>query len=118
MSHPEWGPRFAAASTDERCKMWTATEYLAWGIPGGMEWIIILAIALLIFGRKLPEVGRGLGKGLVEFKKGLKGVKEELDDVDSAVEDAVNREEPAQLEDKSSEVAEHSAEMVSEKSKA
>ena len=98
--------------------MWSTFEILAWGIPGGMEWIIILAIALLIFGRKLPEVGRGLGKGLVEFKKGLKGVKEELDEVDSAVDEAVNRvdDEPSQLEEKT-EVAEQSDNAVSEKSK-
>jgi len=43
------------------------------------ELLIILAIALLLFGRKLPEVGRSLGKGIIEFKKGLKGVEEEID---------------------------------------
>ncbi len=85
------------------------------GMPGGWEWIIILVIALLIFGRKLPEVGRGLGKGLVEFKKGLKGVKDELDDVDREVDSAVNRndeddDEPKKIESKPEEkVAEKSA---------
>ncbi len=70
------------------------------GMPGGWEWIIILVIALLIFGRKLPEVGKGLGKGLVEFKKGLKGVKDELDEVDREVKDAVDtvEKETKQLE--------------------
>jgi sec-independent protein translocase protein TatA len=53
--------------------------------PQGMEWIIILVIALLIFGKRLPEMARGLGKGIVEFKKGLKGVKEDLDDVDDEI---------------------------------
>lgn len=43
------------------------------------ELLIILVIALLLFGRKLPEVGKSLGKGIVEFKKGLKGVSEEID---------------------------------------
>lgn len=43
------------------------------------ELLIILAIALLIFGRRLPEVGRSLGKGIVEFKRGLKGVSEEVE---------------------------------------
>src|SRR5687767_13146694 len=52
---------------------------LAIGMPGGAEWIIIAAIGLLIFGKRLPEVGRSLGKGIVEFKKGLKGVEEEVE---------------------------------------
>ncbi|MBY0309318.1 MAG: twin-arginine translocase TatA/TatE family subunit, partial [Phycisphaerales bacterium] len=39
-----------------------------------MEWVVILIIALLLFGKRLPEVGKSLGKGIVEFKKGLKGV--------------------------------------------
>ena len=52
---------------------------LALSMPGGMEWIIILAIGLLIFGKRLPEVGRSLGKGIVEFKKGVKGIEEELE---------------------------------------
>ncbi len=43
------------------------------------ELLVILVIALLLFGRKLPEVGKSLGKGIVEFKKGLKGVEEEMD---------------------------------------
>jgi sec-independent protein translocase protein TatA len=49
------------------------------GLPGGTEWIIILVIGLLLFGRRLPEVGRSLGQGIVEFKKGLKGVSDEVE---------------------------------------
>jgi sec-independent protein translocase protein TatA len=55
---------------------------LALGMPGGFEWLIIAAIGLLIFGKRLPEVGRSLGKGIVEFKKGLKGVEDEISLVD------------------------------------
>jgi sec-independent protein translocase protein TatA len=47
-------------------------------MPGLPEWIIIGIIGLLIFGKRLPEVGRSLGKGIVEFKKGLRGVEEDL----------------------------------------
>lgn len=43
------------------------------------EWIIILIIMLLLFGRRLPEVGKSLGKGIVEFKKGIKGVEDEVE---------------------------------------
>src|SRR4051812_38829487 len=53
---------------------------LAWGMPGLPEWIIIGAIGLLLFGKRLPEVGRSLGKGIVEFKKGLKGIEDDIDE--------------------------------------
>jgi len=53
-------------------------------IPGGVEWLVILAVALLIFGKNLPQVGRSLGRGIVEFRKGLKGVSE---DVENEVQD-------------------------------
>jgi TatA/E family protein of Tat protein translocase len=46
----------------------------------GWELIVILVIALLLFGRRLPEVGKSLGKGIVEFKKGIKGIEDEVDD--------------------------------------
>ena len=40
---------------------------------GPMELLIVGVIAVLLFGNRLPEVGRSLGKGLVEFKKGVQG---------------------------------------------
>jgi sec-independent protein translocase protein TatA len=52
---------------------------LALGMPGPVEWIMIGGIALLIFGKRLPDVARSLGKGIVEFKKGLKGIEEEVE---------------------------------------
>jgi sec-independent protein translocase protein TatA len=42
-----------------------------------MEWAVILVIALLLFGRRLPEVGKSLGTGIREFKKGLKETEED-----------------------------------------
>ena len=41
-------------------------------IPGGFEWIILLALMLLLFGgKKLPELAKGLGKSITNFKSGL-----------------------------------------------
>ena len=52
-------------------------DCLAW-MPGPWEIIIIAVVALLLFGRRLPEVGRSLGRGIVEFKKGLREVENEV----------------------------------------
>lgn len=45
--------------------------------PG--EMLVVMLVAVLLFGKRLPEVGRSLGKGIVEFKKGLRGVEDEFD---------------------------------------
>ena len=47
------------------------------GLPGGLEWIIIGAVALLIFGRRLPQAARAIGSSVVEFKRGIRDAKEE-----------------------------------------
>jgi len=44
---------------------------LAFGLPGTTEWIIILIIALLIFGSRLPKVMRSMGQSVNEFKRGM-----------------------------------------------
>ncbi|MDK3162324.1 twin-arginine translocase TatA/TatE family subunit [Kamptonema cortianum] len=47
---------------------------IAWGLPMGSEWLVILAIVVLIFGgAKLPELAKGLGKAINEFKKAKDG---------------------------------------------
>jgi sec-independent protein translocase protein TatA len=60
---------------------------------GGPEMIILLIIGVLLFGRKLPEVGRYLGKGIVEFKRGIRGLEDEIDTTSTAAPAP-----PAQLE--------------------
>ncbi len=48
------------------------------GIP---ELLIILALVLLIFGpKRLPEMAKGLGQSVREFRKGLRDMKKDLDD--------------------------------------
>jgi sec-independent protein translocase protein TatA len=62
---------------------------------GPLEVVIVLVIALLVFGpKKLPELGRGLGRGMRDFKRGLSG-----DDTDDRDDDDDRRREaipPAQ----------------------
>ena len=46
---------------------------------GPMEMMLIMGLGVLLFGKRLPEVGRSLGRGIVEFKKGLNGVGDDFD---------------------------------------
>lgn len=45
---------------------------------GHTELMILFVIALLLFGKNLPNVARSLGKGMMEFKKGLAGIDDEI----------------------------------------
>lgn len=47
---------------------------------GPWQLIAILVIALLLFGNRLPEVARSIGRAMNEFKRGLKDVKDDFDD--------------------------------------
>ena len=50
---------------------------LAFGLPGGYEFLVVAFVALLIFGNRLPSVMRSLGQGVTEFKKGINGVEDD-----------------------------------------
>lgn len=45
---------------------------------GPAELIVIGLVGILLFGRRLPEIGKSLGKSIVEFKKGLNGASDEV----------------------------------------
>lgn len=53
---------------------------------GPTEMLIVLVIGVLLFGKNLPNVGRSLGKSLMEFKKGLNDIKNEVDRATYAAE--------------------------------
>ena len=54
------------------------------GSLGWPEMLILGTLGVIIFGKRLPQVGKSLGQGIVEFKKGLSGVETEIDDAVSA----------------------------------
>ena len=54
-------------------------------LPHGAEWIIILVVVLLLFGgKKIPELMKGIGKGVRGFKDGLKEIEEDINSEDTA----------------------------------
>jgi sec-independent protein translocase protein TatA len=75
---------------------------VAFGMPGGYEWIIILVVAVLIFGRRLPEIARGMGKSLTEFKK---GVSEAQNEVTNVIDEDISPIEEAEAEEEESKKA-------------
>jgi len=49
-------------------------------LPGGWEWLIIILFILVFFGAKrLPEMAKGLGKGIREFRGALSGITDEIE---------------------------------------
>ena len=51
------------------------------GMPGGIEWIVILAVVVLLFGaKKIPALAEGLGKGIKNFKSAMKSEDEKAGD--------------------------------------
>ncbi len=62
-------------------------------MPGGSEWILIVIVVLLMFGgKKIPELMRGLGKGMREFKDAKDNVKNEI-------EEGIKEKDPKDIKD-------------------
>ena len=50
-----------------------------WAMPGGTEWLLILLVVLLFFGgKKIPDLMRGIGKGVKEFNDAKENMKGEI----------------------------------------
>ncbi len=58
------------------------------GFLGGYEWIVIVLVVILLFGgRKIPELAKGLGKGIKEFRSASKELKDEIKDPETKTSD-------------------------------
>ena len=72
-------------------------------MPGGMEWLLIALVVLLLFGgKKIPELAKGLGSGIKNFKKAVKDDEDEVaevkksDEIEKKAETTVNKNEITQ----------------------
>ena len=56
-------------------------QVLLLSLPGGGEWILIVLVVLLLFGgKKIPELMRGIGRGMREFNDAKNSVKNEIEE--------------------------------------
>jgi sec-independent protein translocase protein TatA len=59
------------------------------GMPGGWELVLVVGIVVLLFGgKKIPELAKGLGKGIKDFKKAVKEDDEVVETVKKEITDA------------------------------
>lgn len=84
-------------------------------MPGGWEWVLIFVIVFLLFGaNKLPELARGIGKSLGEFRKAKEEFNKELS---QAVEESEKKKESAPAPEKTVAQAEPEAVAAAEEKK-
>jgi sec-independent protein translocase protein TatA len=73
---------------------------LQFGIPGGPELLIILLIAVLLFGaNKIPKLARSTGEAMGEFQKGREEVEQELQDIREGESEESESETPSTMDD-------------------
>ena len=81
------------------------------GMPSMPELLIVLAIVVLLFGaKKIPDLAKGMGKGIKDFKKAIKEDEEEVVEV--------AKKEEAKIEEKTTEVIEEVQAEIKEETKA
>lgn len=57
---------------------------------GSQEMLIVGVLAILLFGERLPEIGRKVGKSLTEFKRNIRGIQEEFTGALTGVDNTIN----------------------------
>lgn len=71
-------------------------------MPGGMELFLIILVVLLLFGAKrIPELARGIGQGIQEFRKASDDIKKEIDKGADDIKNASSRKTKEEAESKS-----------------
>ena len=60
-------------------------------LPSGSEWVIIALLILLFGGKKIPELMKGLGKGVKSFKDGVNEAKEEINKAKDDIEEPASK---------------------------
>ena len=65
------------------------TNVLAFHEPSTMGWLIILVVAVLIFGKRLPEIARNFGRSITDFKKGMKEASDVKDEMHTQAKDTI-----------------------------
>jgi sec-independent protein translocase protein TatA len=64
------------------------TGFIILSMPGGLEWVLLFAVVLLLFGgKKIPELMRGLGQGVREFKKASKVEDDKTENIEKSITD-------------------------------
>ncbi len=85
------------------------------GMPQGAEWLVILAIVVLVFGAaKLPDLARGTGQALRIFKAETKGLKDESDTDTDESPDAEKADAQRELESRQADFDSHQADLDAE----
>ena len=58
--------------------------------------ILVLVVGILLFGKRLPDIGKSLGKTLMEFKKGMKGLEDDIEPSTSVMQPPTQKIVPPQ----------------------
>ena len=66
---------------------------MVFGLGWGEIILIVLVILLLFGGKKIPELMKGIGKGVRSFKKGMSGVEDEIDDIKKDITKDITKDE-------------------------